>query len=226
MILENIVTYQLHSDKSKTVVDPVHTLIDDIPGSNIIMDFLLRDEEFKNEVMPIFCSVDAGGERLARNYAKAFKGELVIAHKQRSYEKNNHIEQVRILSDSLLQDKVVWVVDDMIDTAGSVVTLCEELKNRGVGFVNVAIVHSVFSPPALDRLSALHEHGLLHRLITTDTLEITSEVREKLPFLEVVGTTRRTAEIILRLYDEESLSPFFDNLPQQPKSSFSSPGEL
>jgi len=173
------------------------------------MEFLLRDKIFKKDHLPTFCSVDAGGESLARNYAKSFSGELIIAHKQRSYEKNNHVEQIRILSDSPLQNKVVWVVDDMIDTGSSVVTLCEELKKRGVKAVHVAIVHSVFSPPALERLATLYDQGLLHRLITTDTLEPTKEVIEKLPFIEVVRTTRRTAEIILRLYDEESLSPFF-----------------
>jgi ribose-phosphate pyrophosphokinase len=207
--VEHLVTYQLHSDKSKTAVDPTISLIDDIPGSNIIIDYLSQDSHFTQQNPPIFCSVDAGGETLAKYYAKACSGDLIIAHKQRSYEKTNHVEHVRILSDSQLAGKEIWVVDDMIDTAGSLVTLCEELSKREVAKIHAVVIHPVFSTPALERLSKLHQSGLLNRLIVTDTLEITPEIFDYLPFLEVVTTTRRTAEIILRLYDQESLSPFF-----------------
>jgi ribose-phosphate pyrophosphokinase len=97
----------------------------------------------------------------------------------------------------------------MIDTGGSVATLVVELKRRGVARINVAVVHAVFSPPALERLRRLHDDGLLDSLVCTDTIEITGEVQAALPFLHVVSASGLAAEIILKLHLEQSLSPYF-----------------
>ena len=205
--VDQIITYHLHSDKSKSVLDPAQTLIDDIPAVSLILDYLssrtARSEQFT------VCSNDAGSENLARDYARALGAELIIAYKHRDYRTINTVSQIRVLSDAPLDGKVVWIVDDMIDTGGSLVALCSELVKRGVVSVNAVITHPVFSEPALSRLKELNRQGLLHRLVTTDTLEIGADIREALPFVEVVSTARTTAEAILRIFLGGSLSAFF-----------------
>jgi ribose-phosphate pyrophosphokinase len=216
--VDHIITYQLHSDKSKTVVDPRICGVDDIPASSLIKEYItdnfirkpavLRESVRKNW---LFCSVDAGGENVARKYARAFGAGLMIAHKQRNYEKTNSVESINILTDTEISDKEVWIVDDMIDTAGSVYTLVKELKKRGVGLVNIAVIHPVFSDPATERLQELYDEGMLNMLIVTDSLELSDEMRERMPFLQVVSSARLSAEIIMRMHEEQSLSPFFDD---------------
>lgn len=215
--VDHIVTYNLHSDKSRTVVDPTLCAIDDVPAivllKEYITDTFIKTTEFlENEVRDqwIFCSVDAGGEGVAKKYAQAFGTQLVIAHKQRDYHKANTVESINILSSSPIEGKEVWVVDDMVDTGGSVYTLVRELKQRGVGKVNIAAVHPVFSPPAVTRLQKLNEEGLLDRVVAVDTVPVSESLKEELPFLHVVSSARLSAEVIMRMHEEGSLSPFFE----------------
>lgn len=215
--VDHIITYQLHSDKSKTVVDPKLCAIDDVPASPLIKEFItnqfIRTPEVLREAVDqwLFCSVDAGGENVARKYARAFGTKLVIAHKQRNYHKANTVEAVNILSDTELTGKDIWIVDDMVDTAGSVYTLAKELKKREVKSINIAVVHPVLSDPGTDRLRELHDEGYLDKFIAVDTVECSPELQESLPFLHVVSSARLSAEIIMRMHEEKSLSPFFDD---------------
>ncbi len=220
--VDHIITYQLHSDKSKTVVDPSVCAIDDVPGSPLIMEYITDNFIRKPSVLDstvreewLFCSVDAGGENAARQYARAFRTKLMIAHKQRNYDRTNTVESINLLTDTEIESKEVWIVDDMIDTAGSVFTLAQELKKRGVGKTNIAVIHPVFSAPAIERLRALHDEGMLDRLIVSDTLECPEEMREDLHFLHVVSSARLSAEIVMRMHEEQSLSPFFDEFDPQ-----------
>jgi ribose-phosphate pyrophosphokinase len=214
--IDHIVTYNLHSDKSRTVVDPTLCAIDDIPAIMLLKEYItdtfIKDRATLEEIREnwVFCSVDAGGEGVAKRYAQSFGTQLVIAHKQRDYNKANTVESINILSSSPIEGKEIWVVDDMIDTAGSVYTLVRELKNRDVGPINIAAVHPVFSPPAVSRLRKLHEEGLLNHLVVVDTIPVSDSLKEELPFLHVVSSARLSAEVIMRMHEEGSLSPFFD----------------
>ena len=120
-----IVTYQLHSDKSKSMLDHTICVMDDIPALTLLKRYLCdvyikSIEKLEQEVRSqwAFCSVDAGGEKLARVFANAFGAPLVIAHKQRDYSRVNAIESVNILSAEPVEGKALWIVDDMVDTAG------------------------------------------------------------------------------------------------------------
>ena len=134
----------------------------------------------------------------------------MIAHKHRDYDKANTVESVTILSDSPIEGKEVWIVDDMIDTAGSVYALVRELRKRNVSKVNIASVHPVFSDPAISRLQALYEEGLLDRAVVVDTVACPEDIRRKMPFLHVVSSAKLSAEIVMRMHEDGSLSPFFD----------------
>jgi ribose-phosphate pyrophosphokinase len=216
--VNHIITYQLHSDKSKTAVDPTICGIDDIPTIVLLKEyisdqFIKNTENLKNHVRKnwIFCSVDAGAEGVARKYAQAFGTPLMIAHKQRNYSKANTVESINLLSDTDITGKEVWIVDDMIDTGGSIYALVKEIKKRNVKKINIAIIHPVFSDPAIERLTDLHNEGLLDKLVVTDTVECSDNLRVQMPFLHVVSSARLSAEIVMRLHEEKSLSPFFDS---------------
>ncbi|MDR1900612.1 MAG: ribose-phosphate pyrophosphokinase-like domain-containing protein, partial [Treponema sp.] len=118
--MDHLVTYQLHSDKWKSMMDPVNCAMDDIPALTLLKRYLcdayIRDMETLQKVVRphwAFCSVDAGGEKIARGFADAFGAPLVVAHKQRNYAKRNTIESINILSAEPVEGKVLWIVDDM-----------------------------------------------------------------------------------------------------------------
>ena len=214
--VNHIITYQLHSDKSKTMLDPVLCAIDDVPGLHLLKkrlcDVYIRDiETLESEVRPnwAFCSVDAGGEKLARRFANAFGTPLVIAHKQRDYSRANTIDSINILSAVPLAGKKLWIVDDMIDTGGSVESLIRALGAHKPAEINVAAVHAIFSGPAPERLGKLVTDGLLKRVLVTDSVSCPSCMPDAIPHLEVVPSADMSAAIIATIVNEGSLSKMF-----------------
>ncbi|AHC15170.1 Ribose-phosphate pyrophosphokinase [Salinispira pacifica] len=218
---DTILTYQLHSDKSKTAIDPTICHMEDIPAVPMMMEYITREiiksEEYWQQIRSkwVFCSVDAGGEGMARSYAQAFQAPLIIAHKQRDYAHTNTIKQINILSDTDITGRDVWIVDDMIDTGGSIVALITELNRRDVASVNIAAIHPVLSGPAVERLKDLHHSKMLRELLILDTVNLTQDVLDALPFLRVVSSSKQTAEIIMGIHENMSLSPFFDDFSVQ-----------
>ncbi|GHT74298.1 ribose-phosphate pyrophosphokinase [Spirochaetia bacterium] len=201
----HFVTYQLHSDKSKSMLDPTICDIDDIPALTLLKRYLCdayihNMETLENEVRShwAFCSVDAGGEKLARGFANAFGAPLVVAHKQRDYSRANTIESINILSAEPVEGKVLWIVDDMVDTAGSVESLVRALAPLKPAEVNIIAVHAIFSPPAADRLTNLIGEGLLHKIIVTDTVYCPCQAVGglEIPNLEVVPSAELSSKII------------------------------
>jgi ribose-phosphate pyrophosphokinase len=205
----HILTYQLHSDKSKSMLDPTICLVDDIPALTLLQKYLcdayIRNlKTLEEAVRPnwAFCSVDAGGEKLARHFANAFMAPLVVAHKQRDYSTPNSIESINILSAEPVAGKVLWIVDDMVDTAGSVASLIRALAPLKPAEINVIATHALFSPPAETRLSELNAEGLLNRIIVTDTVHR----NENLPNLEVVPSAGLSSRVVNTVVTNSSVA--------------------
>jgi ribose-phosphate pyrophosphokinase len=208
----HIVTFQLHSDKSKTMLDPAICAIDDIPALTLLKRhlcdvYIKTAEKLEQEVRNqwAFCSVDAGGEKLARVFANSFGAPLVVAHKQRNYSKPNTVESIHILSAEPLEGKSLWIVDDLVDTAGSVERLICALAPLNPREINVIAVHALLSPPAAQRLEALSHEGLLSRLIVTDTVCCSNSL-PRLSGLEIVHSAELAAKIIKTIFNNESMS--------------------
>ncbi len=211
-----ILTYQLHSNKSKSIVDPTICSIEDIPATLQLMEFIASnyvktkqklDEEVKNNWL--FCSVDSSGESMARDFALAFHTDFINSYKQRDYTRVNTIESVNILSSTDLGEKEIWIVDDMIDTGGSVEAILRSLAKKKVKSVHVAVIHPVFSHPALERFQTLYEEGLFEDIVTLDTIP-RANLEKEYPFIKVVPSQRMSAQIVMRLHEGKSFSPFFD----------------
>jgi ribose-phosphate pyrophosphokinase len=209
----HIVTYQLHSDKSKSMLDPTVCVLDDIEVFNLLERYICdkyvkTKETLENEVRKnwAFCSVDAGGEKIARGFANAFGTQLVVAHKQRDYSKVNTIESINILSAVPLEGMKLWIVDDMIDTAGSVESLVRALPLYHPAEINILAVHAPFSGPAVNRLAKLSEEGLLNHLIISDTVHCPPSILAVLPQLDIVPSCALSAEIVRNIITRHSMS--------------------
>ena len=226
--VKHIITYQLHSNKSVSMLDPTICAVDNIPVLNLLKRYLcdayIRDMKTLEEEVRgnwAFCSVDAGGEKLTKEFANAFGAPLVVAHKQRDYSKSNTIESINILSAEPIEGKTLWIVDDMIDTASSVESLIRALAPLRPREINIIASHAIFSPPAAERLNALTEAKLLNRIIVADTIS-PSALSEIVPRIEIVPSAELSARIIRILVLNESLSKML--LPFSAEKYLKSPG--
>jgi ribose-phosphate pyrophosphokinase len=211
--VDHYLTFQLHSEKSRTFIDPVRCAVDDLPAHALLKAHLCDQEigsveRLRSEVRRrwVFCSVDAGGEGLAKRFAASFGTRIVIAHKQRDYSTPDTVESMTLLESAPIQGTIVWIIDDMISTAGSMYPLVRELAARGPAEINIAAVHAVFSPPSLERLGELCDRKLVRTILATDTVTVTEEIRRRLPCLRVVPSVDYAAEVVHRLNAEEQLS--------------------
>jgi ribose-phosphate pyrophosphokinase len=172
-----------------------------IPVDNIFSTPVLLSQLRQRYQGPIsIISPDAGGVERSRAYAKRLDASLAIIDKRR--EQANVAEVMHIVGD--VKDQTCVIVDDMVDTAG---TLCEgarSLVEEGASAVYAAITHPVLSGPAVKRIS----ESPLEEMIVTDTIPLTGEALDS-GKLHVVSTADLLAEAIRRINNEESVSSLF-----------------
>jgi ribose-phosphate pyrophosphokinase len=151
--------------------------------------------------MPIaVVSPDAGGVERARAYAKRLDATLAIIDKRRV--RANQVEEMRIIGD--VTGCAAVIIDDMIDTAGTVCAAAEAIIEAGATRVLACTTHGVLSGPAIDRISA----SKLDTVITTDTIAPCEAVRSN-PKIRIVSVAPFIAEAIRRTHQEESISSLF-----------------
>ncbi len=212
--IDHYITFQLHSEKSKTVVDPAICDIDDIPAQALLQrhlcdHFVKTKENLVNNIRKdwAFCSVDVGGEALGKKFAASFGTKMIISMKHRDYSSPDTIESINILSSEPVEGKSIWIVDDMVSTGGSICKLVEQLEKLRPAEINIALVHPVFSGPSLDRFGEFCAGNIVRNILVTDTVECSDEVRKQLHGLQVVPSVRLAADIVQRLNNELPLSP-------------------
>jgi ribose-phosphate pyrophosphokinase len=146
-------------------------------------------------------SPDAGGVERARAYAKRLDASLAIIDKRR--ERANVSEVMHIIGD--VKNATCVIVDDMVDTAGTLAEAARSLIGAGAESVYAAIAHPVLSGPAIKRLI----ESPLAELIVTDSIPLRSEARD-CGKIHVVSVAAHMGEAIRRINNEESVSSLFD----------------
>ena len=187
--VDRVVTMDLHAGQIQGFFDiPVDNLYGSIAFENYI-----KSKNLKN---PIIASPDIGGVARARYFASRLGLDMVIVDKRR--EKANVAEVMNIIGD--VEGKDVIMIDDMVDTAGTMVKAATALKNKGATSVMACATHPVLSGKAYDNI----ENGELDELIVTNTL--TSKDSKKISVLSVAPLF---AEVIRRVYHNESVNSLF-----------------
>ncbi len=188
--IDRVVTLDLHAGQIQGFFD---IPVDNLYGSIVFTDYLKR----KNLKNPIIASPDIGGVARARNFAKNMGLEIVIVDKRR--EKANESEVMNIIGN--VEGKDVILIDDMIDTAGTIVKAAAALKKNGASSVMAFCSHPVLSGPAHDRI----RDGELDELVVTDTIPLSQE-NDKITVLSVAHLF---SEVIRRIYHNESVNGLF-----------------
>jgi ribose-phosphate pyrophosphokinase len=172
-----------------------------IPVDNIFATPVMLEEIRRRYQGPLtIISPDAGGVERSRAYAKRLDANLAIIDKRR--ESANVAEVMNIVGDGKGQTCVV--VDDMVDTAGTLTESARALDREGAQAVYAVITHPVLSGPAIKRIA----ESPLRELVVTDTIPLQPDARD-CPKLQVVTIAPLLGEAIRRINNEESVSSLF-----------------
>jgi len=147
-------------------------------------------------------SPDAGRVRVAERWTDVLGAPLAIIHKRRDPDVPNHVRVFEVVGD--VRDRVCVVVDDMIDTGGTICAGARLLRENGATRVLACATHPVFSGPAIERLSA---PGLFEEVIVTNSIPMAEERR--FPQLQVLSVANMLGEAIWRIHEESSVSSMF-----------------
>ena len=161
----------------------------------VIVDYLAK-KDLKD---PVLVSPDAGGVERARAIAKRLNAGLAIIDKRR--DGPNVSVFMYLIGD--VKDKDVVVIDDMIDTAGTLIQAVEAVKREGARRVLACAVHGVLSGPAIKRI----ESSALEEVVITNSVPLTPDKAH--PKIHVLSVAPLLAEAIRRIHDEESVSTLF-----------------
>ena len=189
--VDRVITIDLHAGQIQGFFD---IPVDNLYGSLIFSDYI-KSKNLKN---PIIASPDVGGVARAREFAKILGLDMVIIDKRR--EKANESEVMNIIGD--VKGKDVILIDDMIDTAGTMVKAAKVLKSKGATSVMACATHPVLSGPAYNRI----EKGELDELVVSDSIPLTDHSCSK---IKVLTATTIFAEVIKRVYSNESVNTLF-----------------
>ena len=155
--------------------------------------------KFKHDNL-VIVSPDAGGVARARAHAKRVGADLAIVDKRRKGN-DDTTEIMHVIGD--VEGKNCVLVDDIIDTAGSITKAAKVLKQKGAAKVFAMAVHAVLSGPAIERLTGSE----LEEVIVTDTIPLPAE--KQIKKIKVLSVSDLLAETIKRVYLGESVSSLF-----------------
>jgi ribose-phosphate pyrophosphokinase len=167
--------------------------VDNLYGATLFLDYI----KHKNLANPIIASPDIGGVARARYFAERLGLDMVIVDKRR--QKANEAEVMNIIGD--VEGKDVILIDDMIDTAGTMVKGAKALKAKGANSVMACCTHPVLSGPAYERI----ENGDIDELVVSNTIPLKKES----PKIKVLSTGSLLGEVIRRINNNESVNSLF-----------------
>lgn len=147
-------------------------------------------------------ATDVSAAKMARGYAKRLKGDLAIIDKRRPAP--NVAEVANIVGDVAGKDCIV--PDDMVDTAGTMCTTIDVIRDQGAKDIYVLATHPLFSGPAVERLAKAN----VKEITVTDTVPVPQEVREALPNLTVLSVSSLLAQAIESTHTNSSVSMLFN----------------
>lgn len=189
-----ILTMDLHAGQIQGFFD---IPVDNLYGSPILLPYIR--ENFDRDL--VIVSPDAGGVPRARAYARGLRAGLALIDKRRSDV--NQAEALHIIGE--VEGKTAVVLDDMVDTAGTLVEATKSLLEKGAVAVHACVTHPVLSGPAVERI----EKSFLESLVVTDTLPLKPEAA-KCAKIKVIQSCRLFSAAIRNIHNEDSISTLFE----------------
>ena len=193
---DRVMTCDLHADQIQGFFD---VPVDHIYASAVFLPYL-KNLNLENLAI---AAPDMGGAKRANAYARYLECPVIICHKSR--ERANVVGSITAIGD--VAGKDVVIVDDMVDTAGTLAKAANVLKDMGARSVRACATHPVFSGPAYDRIA----ESALEEVIVSDTLPLNPDPSKDKRKITVLTMTDMFASIINKVYNYEEISSSFIN---------------
>jgi ribose-phosphate pyrophosphokinase len=190
---DRVMTCDLHADQIQGFFD---IPVDHLDGNYIFVPYL-KSLNLKNI---IFATPDVGGIKRARSFAKFFNADLAVCDKYR--KEANKIESMRLIGE--VEGKDVILIDDLVDTAGTICKAAGLLKEKGANTVRAICTHPVLSGNAYEN----SENSALEELVVSDTIPL----KHSTPKIKVLTVSDLFAKAIRKIHDHESISSLFIRL--------------
>jgi ribose-phosphate pyrophosphokinase len=191
---DRVVTIDLHAGQIQGFFN---IPVDNLYAAPVILEHLKR--RFANDNI-VMVSPDAGGTERARAFAKRLECTLAIIDKRRTSP--NVAEVMHLVGD--VKDKIAIILDDMIDTAGTLTQAARALKEHGARTIYACATHGVLSGPAVDRINGSD----IEEIVITDTIPL-GEKSNRTSKIKVLSIAELLAEAIRRIHEDESVSSLF-----------------
>jgi ribose-phosphate pyrophosphokinase len=149
----------------------------------------------------VVVSPDAGRVKAAERYANALHADLAIVHKRRIKGAINTVEAKEVVGN--VKGRTCVLVDDMIDTGGTLVAAADQLVEQGARQVCAAATHGVLSGPAIDRI----KNSVITKVVVTNTLPLPPE--KQIDKIEVLSVAQIIADAIDAVFEDTSVSEIF-----------------
>jgi ribose-phosphate pyrophosphokinase len=188
--IDRVITLDLHADQIQGFFD---VPVDHLYASALFIPFISK---MGLENLTI-ASPDVGGTKRANTYARMLQSDMVICHKTRA--KANEVNSMTVIGD--VKGKDVIIVDDMIDTAGTITKAANLMKKEGANSVRAFAAHGVLSGPAIERI----ERSVLEEVYFTDSLP-SKTGSSKIKYLSIADAL---GEAIRRVYKNQSISSLY-----------------
>jgi ribose-phosphate pyrophosphokinase len=192
---DRLVSVDLHTGQLQGFISKPFDSLTALP---IITDYLADKIEGKTTVL----SPDAGGVKRAERYARYLDASVAFIYKRR--DPTEHNESTALSMAGKVTDRHVVIVDDMIDTAGTVCNAAEMVREYGALSVRVAATHGIFSDPAVDRI----KNAAIDEVIVTNTLPVSDDV-QRLDKIKVLSIAPILAETLQAIFMDSSVSEIF-----------------
>lgn len=193
---DRILTMDLHAGQIQGFFD---IPVDHLEAEPILSDYFHN----KNLSKVIVVSPDVGGTARARKFAGRLKRPIAIIDKYRASDTN--VEIMHIVGS--VKGKTAIIVDDMIDTAGSIIRGSQAVLNAGAMEVFVCATHPVFAGPARERMEKYWKENLFREVVVTNTIPIPDEKR--IACIKILSVAKLFAESIKRIHHNMSISALF-----------------
>jgi ribose-phosphate pyrophosphokinase len=191
---KRLVSVDLHSGQIQGFFDGP---VDHLTAMPVLIDWMRANlgEDL------VVVSPDAGRVKVAERYANQLHADIAIVHKRRVRGAKNTVEAKDVVGD--VEGRTCVLIDDMIDTAGTIVAAAEQLVEKGASAVYAACTHGVFSGPAIDRL----KNSVLEKIVITNTLPLPPE--KQIDKIEVLSASGIIADAIDAVFEDTSVSEIF-----------------
>ncbi len=188
--VDRVMTMDLHADQIQGFFN---VPVDHLYGSTLFVPYI-KSLELENLII---AAPDMGGTKRANAYARFLKTEMVICYKLR--KKANIVEEIRVIGD--VKDKDIVIVDDMIDTAGTICLAANLMKKEGARSIRVVITHPVLSGPAYERI----DKSAITEVCVTDSIPLRGHSDK----IKVISIADLFADVISKVYKYKSISENF-----------------